>query len=565
MRNNKMPVLSLMLCLLVCFCFSTVLPASYANPSTCERLPDAVLTYLKTLEPNLKVREDCLAVLNQKVSYLPILPQGHEAPSLPSRMVRQFPEKSKTPEWVEFDNGFYLLRLLETENGKITLTRSETIPERLKTGLIPQNFMMPAGFSIPNELRILVGDLPYETPLASTAQPKKEAQTPLEKVSQTLTPDNIVLDPLLFTASIQNSQLTAWDAFTWKPKWSYNLGCLGTSAVETPTGEFLYVNCLNSPRIQVIDIKSQQRLNELEMANVSQKLVGHELFPMVLAVHRYAPQFTILDSEYHLIRHQVDLPFVIEDIALHSRLPIAYGIHVNGNKIVELDLQNGQVLRTFDLQKSISPYKVKALWIEPRKGRFGTLWLMSRNTSTLYAVDLFSGTLIKTLKSETPFGQVAFVKQVNNETIPLLLMQGTPEKVMSIQWQDGKASLTEAKPIISTLDNETRRWMSFTTGIQANELIGVEAVSEKAYRLVWNPETQELTVQSPIVENLKSFVLNLVEQPNTEALASLKAKRGQFAPSAEEAETLTNLRSQPKYQNGLLRLGGWLKFAPRDQ
>ena len=154
--------------------FATTIPHAQANPSTCERLPDAVLTYLKTLEPNLKVREDCLAVLNKKVSYLPILPQGHESPPLPSRMVRQFPEKSKSPEWVEFDNGFYLLRLLETENGKITLTRSETIPERLKTGLIPQNFMMPAGFSIPNELRILVGDLPYETPLAGTVKPTKE-------------------------------------------------------------------------------------------------------------------------------------------------------------------------------------------------------------------------------------------------------------------------------------------------------------------------------------------------------------------------------------------------------
>ena len=544
---------------------ATVPPLAQANPSTCERLPDAVLTYLKTLEPNLKVREDCLAVLNQNLSYLPILPQGHESPLLPSRMVRQFPEKSKTPEWVEFDNGFYLLRLLETENGKITLTRSETIPERLKTGLIPQNFMMPAGFSIPNELRILVGDLPYETPLASTVKSTKEKETPLEKVSQTLTPDNIVLDPLLFTASIQNSQLTAWDAFTWKPKWSYNLGCLGTSAVATPTGEFLYVNCLNSPRIQVIDIKSQQCLNELEMANISQKLVGHDFFPMVLAVHRYAPQFTILDSEYHLIRHKVELPFVIDDVAVHSRLPIAYGVHANGNQIVELDLQNGQVLRTFDLQKSMPAYKVKAVWIDARKGKFGTLWLMSRDTATLYAVDLLSGTLIKTLKSETPFTQVGFVKQENNERLPLLFTQDAPEKVMTIQWQDGKASLTEGKPIASLASTNTRRWMSFTSGVQANELIGVEAVSEKAYRLVWNAETQELTMQTPLVKNLKTFVLNVVEQPNAESLALLKTKRDAFAPSAEEAETLTNLRSQPKYQNGLLRLGGWLKFAPRDQ
>jgi len=546
----------------------SVNPVAQASSSSCTRLPEAVLVYLKSLDPNLKVREDCLAILSQKRSYLPVLPQGHDTPEEPTKLLGQFPLNSNSPDWVQFDNGFYLLRLIETENGKITFSRTETIPTALKTGLLPQNFMMPAGFSIPAELRIIVGDLPYETPLAQakpTSDLPASRQTtkplsPLDKVSQGLSASNTVVDPLLFTASLKDSRFTAWDAISWKPKWSLPLACLATTSSTTQSGDYVYVNCLNSAKINVIDIKGQQRLSELELSDVTQQLIQHAYFPVILATHRYASKITFLDSPSHLIKSVLKLPFALQEVAMHPRLPLAYGVDTVGNRLLEIDVQQMKILRQFDLK--VPSHKIHAVWIDENRGRFGTLWLASRDTQDVYAIDLFTGTKIHTLKLASPLSQVAFVKDEKDLLTPLFVSQGDTTTTQTLFWDNLTPKLGEAHAI-KGVDNE-RYWMSFQAGTHPHELLGVDAISESVYLLNWDSTTQVLTADHSVITNMKSSVLTLVESPTAETLALIQKKADALAPNETETEILTSLRSQPSRQNGFSRLGGVLRFAPRD-
>jgi hypothetical protein len=546
----------------------SVVPSSQASPSTCTRLPEAVLFYLKSLDPNLKVREDCLAVLSQKRSYLPVLPQGHDTPNEPTKVLAQFPLKSNSPDWVQFDNGFYLLRLIETENGKITFSRTETIPTALKTGLLPQNFMMPAGFSIPAELRIIVGDLPYETPLAQAkaspeqASPSQDSKTlsPLDKVSQGLSASNTIVDPILFTASLKDSRFTAWDAISWKSKWSLPLNCLATTSSTTQLGEYLYVNCLNAPKVNVIDVKGQQRLSELELSDVAQQLIQHPYYPIVLATHRYAAKITFLDSPHHLIKSVLILPFALQEVAMHPRLPLAYGVNTVGNRILEIDVQQMKVLRQFDLK--VPSHKIHAVWIDENRGRFGTFWMASRDAQEVYAVDLFTGTKIHTLKLTSPLSHIAFIKDEKGILTPLFVSQGETTTTQSLYWDNLTPKLGDAHPIQGVDDKHY--WMSFQISTHAHELIGVDAIGENVYLLEWNPSTQTLSSKRLVIKNMKSSVLTLVESPTPETVALIKKKTEALAPNETETEILTSLRSQPLRQNGFSRLGGALRFAPRD-
>ncbi|MFN7310499.1 MAG: YncE family protein [Vampirovibrionales bacterium] len=540
-------------------------PMAQASPSTCERLPEAVLIYLKSLDPNLKVREDCLAVLSQKRSYLPVLPQGHDNPEEPTKVLAQYPLKSNSPDWVQFDNGFYLLRLIETENGKITFSRTETIPTALKTGLLPQNFLIPAGFSIPAELRIIVGDLPYETPLAqakATSETPKTPKTlsPLDKVSEGLSASNTILDPILFTASLKDSRFTAWDAISWKAKWSLPLTCLATTSSTTQSGEYLYVNCLNSSKINVIDIKSQQRLSELELSDVTQQLIQHAYFPIVIATHRYAAKITFLDSPHHLIKSVLNLPFALQEVAMHPRLPLAYGVDTVGNRILEIDVQQMKILRQFDLK--VPSHKIHAVWIDENRGRFGTFWMVSRDTQDVYAIDLFTGTKIHTLKLASPLSHVAFVKNEKDVLTPLFVSQGESNTTQTMFWDNLTPKLGDAHAIEGA--DKERYWMSFQAATHPNELLGVDAIGENVYLFKWDPTTQVLRVDRSVIANMKSSVLTLVESPTAETLALIQKKTDALAPNETETEILTSLRSQPSRQNGFSRLGGVLRFAPRD-
>jgi hypothetical protein len=557
------------LCLLLFLMSAWFFTQGQASPSTCNRLPEAVLLYLKTLDPNVRVREDCLALLSDKRTYLPVLPQGHDKEEEPSRMIEQFPLKSKAPDWIAFDHGFYLLRLLETENGKITFSRTESIPSDLKTGLFPQNFMVPAGFSIPSELRILVGDLPYETPPAqSTAlNITPTVLGPIETISKALTPENLVVDPLLLTASVKDSFFTVWDALNWKPKWRLNLGCLSTSATATSAGDFVYVNCLGAAKINIIDLKSQQRLRELELTDVSQQLIHHAYYPILLAMHRYVPKMTFMDSQYHLIKGVLSLPFPLETVVLHPRLPLAYGVDTLGEHILEIDIQQMKILRQLneevprlakDKKKLPSP-RIHQIWLDERKGRFGTLCLMSRESPIVKGVDIFTGQKSFQLKSPLPLKDIFWFENELGIQTPILLTQDT-NQTLTLEWEAARPYFSEPTAI-EGLDH-IPVWMNASTGRHANEVLATDALREELLLFSW--ENRHLKKEKVLLQGIKSSVLSLADAPSPEQEALMQRKRERFAPNPDEVEILRNLRAQPQRQNGISRLGGALKFAPRD-
>ena len=107
-------------------------------------------------------------------------------------------------------------------------------------------------------------------------------------------------------------------------------------------------------------------------------------------------------------------------------------------------------------------------------------------------------------------------------------------------------------------------WMSFQSGTHPHELLGVDALSESVYLFNWDNATSTLKAESPVIKNMKSSVLTVVESPTPEALALIQKKIEALAPNESETEILTGLRSQPSRQNGFSRLGGVLRFAPRD-
>jgi hypothetical protein len=280
----------------------------------------------------------------------------------------------------------------------------------------------------------------------------------------------------------------------------------------------------------------------------------------VIATHRYAAKITFLDSPHHLIKSVLNLPFALQEVAMHPRLPLAYGVDTVGNRILEIDVQQMKILRQFDLK--VPSHKIHAVWIDENRGRFGTFWMVSRDTQDVYAIDLFTGTKIHTLKLASPLSHVAFVKNEKDVLTPLFVSQGESNTTQTMFWDNLTPKLGDAHAIEGA--DKERYWMSFQAATHPNELLGVDAIGENVYLFKWDPTTQVLRADRSVIANMKSSVLTLVESPTAETLALIQKKTDALAPNETETEILTSLRSQPSRQNGFSRLGGVLRFAPRD-
>lgn len=124
-------------------------------------LPPTVLSYLRKRDPAVKIRFDGMVTLSNHDVYLPVFPQDPSHPPNPSQVLREYPQQAKSPDLIQFDNHFFLIRLVNTSSGKLALARMDAYPIELKEGLLPQDLLLPPNLFLPNELKVILGDLPY--------------------------------------------------------------------------------------------------------------------------------------------------------------------------------------------------------------------------------------------------------------------------------------------------------------------------------------------------------------------------------------------------------------------
>lgn len=132
-----------------------------AMSSYATKLPAYILETLKTDLPSASVRFDGLISLPDGTVYLPVLPSNPKKnPS--GKIVSTYPANKKLsqrPDVVLFDSNFALLKVVKDKNGRPTVTDTKNIPFIVKTGLFPQDMLVPPGMIIPEDMKIMMGDL----------------------------------------------------------------------------------------------------------------------------------------------------------------------------------------------------------------------------------------------------------------------------------------------------------------------------------------------------------------------------------------------------------------------
>ena len=129
------------------------------------KLPDTVLNTIKKEVPDIGVRFDGMITFPDKTIYLPVLPSQINK-SGKGAIVATYPADKKIsdkPEVIVFDTNLALLKVIKNKQGKPSFTDTKNIPLGVKTGLLPQDLLVPPGMVIPDDMKIIMGDLVIPT------------------------------------------------------------------------------------------------------------------------------------------------------------------------------------------------------------------------------------------------------------------------------------------------------------------------------------------------------------------------------------------------------------------
>ena len=116
-----------------------------AIPALAAKLPDDVRAMLKKTFPTADIRFDGVIILQDGTVYSPLYPAKIKSPET-FAIQTTYPAKTplqKCPEVVVFNNDFVLLKVIVNQNGTKTIKKFDKPPIEVKSGLLPQDMLVP--------------------------------------------------------------------------------------------------------------------------------------------------------------------------------------------------------------------------------------------------------------------------------------------------------------------------------------------------------------------------------------------------------------------------------------
>ena len=139
--------------------------AALTSSAYATQLPQDLKDFVNKSFPKTDFRFDGVVILPDNTVYLPLIPakfdkEGDITVKSTVPAGRTFAQK---PDAVIFSNDFVLLKLITESNGSKTLVKLDNPPVEMRTGLLPQDMLVPRNLSVPENLKNIIGNLEIST------------------------------------------------------------------------------------------------------------------------------------------------------------------------------------------------------------------------------------------------------------------------------------------------------------------------------------------------------------------------------------------------------------------
>lgn len=137
------------------------------NCAFAQKIPQNLQDFITNSFKDTYFRYDGLVILPDNTVYLPVIPAKFDTDVETLEIKETIPankEFSKLPDAVIFNNDFVLLKVIKDKNDTPTLLEQTTYPTEIKSGIFPQDLLLPRRLVIPAGLENIKGSLESYSP-----------------------------------------------------------------------------------------------------------------------------------------------------------------------------------------------------------------------------------------------------------------------------------------------------------------------------------------------------------------------------------------------------------------
>lgn len=239
------------------------------------KIPADVQGYLKKNIEGIDIRFDGVITTPDGAVYLPLFPASFKKPEVIeiSEIYPSDATLASRPEVIIFNNDFVLLKVITNENGKKTIKRFDKPPVQVKTGILPQDMLVPNGLVIPENVKSIIGNLDIQLtpdedikviPDISLSAKGFDFSEEAGKYSNESTIDQIK-DKNLFMVTTYSRNISVVNGESFKPDYALSQVATPMDAVITKDNKFIIVTAYDSTLLNVISIADDRVIKQLDL------------------------------------------------------------------------------------------------------------------------------------------------------------------------------------------------------------------------------------------------------------------------------------------------------------
>ena len=140
------------------------------------KIPDNIKSIVKKDFPATDFRFDGVVILPDGTIYLPLYPALVKKPDK-IELKSTYPEGKKLadkPDVAIYNNDFVLMKILVDQKNRKTVLNIPNPPLEVRTGLLPQDMLVPKGLVVPDNIKGIIGNLQIATALDAGLRVKSD-------------------------------------------------------------------------------------------------------------------------------------------------------------------------------------------------------------------------------------------------------------------------------------------------------------------------------------------------------------------------------------------------------
>ncbi len=240
-----------------------------SNFASASKLPDDVWTYVKGQLPRAVQRFDSVVVINDSVMYVPLYPAARNDVDK-VELEYTYPKTNSLkslPEVFILNNNYVFMKIFKDNKGNFTITKNQNLPEKVKLGVMPQDMLVPVGLSVPENMKIIMGDLIIpkrgDNLLITTSESAVGEEDDVDIV-----PINELKQTKTFFVNNKSKFVLVYNKGGAEPLYEIKLSGLPSKIVASPLTKFALTMYFGSKTGEIIDLVNERVLTKVEFENM---------------------------------------------------------------------------------------------------------------------------------------------------------------------------------------------------------------------------------------------------------------------------------------------------------